>query len=418
MLINYSKFYSWAFYIIIILNIGILNINTNITYYTLTISCVISVFLFLLYLFRRQDIIQNKWLLFYIVSVLILYLLELIRLDETSFKVMPIKQAIQMYDGILLLLTVYPLNTVLKDKENRQAFLNGIAFLGYLTLFYKFIVWLLLNRYGVNLAPALFVGGSTWTRELGEVSFVRLGSTFLDGYLLSYSVNKLFYKKKLFLNILGILFLMFYIIVVTQSRSAIIIFFLSLLFLIFVRIIKFHNLFLDIFILTIVLLIIIWQRNYLIGLISTFSVNDETYGISTQIRLNGLQYFSQLWQNNKLFGIGFLPDIINSGYYTTLYLSDYNIIINLYQFGVIGFLILIIPYIKGLIVSFISLFKLKNLNFIEYIQIGLTVYLWLNSISSNIYWFQMINMLPIYIAITVYVENRVQTRLKLNNGNK
>lgn len=408
MLINYFKLYSWAFYLIIILNIGILNINTNVTYYTMAISCIISIFLFLIYLFQKKTITTNKWVYIYIIAVLILYFIELIRVDAAFFKVMPIKQAIQMYDGVLLLLTIFPLSIIFQEKKYRLPFLKGIAVLGYVVLIYKLSMWILLNKYGINLAPALFVGGETWTREFDGISFVRLGSTFLDGYLLFYSFNALFSKKKKLLNVISILFLIFYIVVVTQSRSAIIVFLLSLLSLIFIRSIKYHNLVLDISVLIIMCLIIIWQKKYLISLIITFSTNDATYGISTQIRLNGLQYFHQLWQNNKLLGIGFLPEIVNSGYYTKLYLSDYNNIINLYQFGIIGFFILFIPYIKGAIISFKSLISIKNPSFIVYIQIGLTVYLWINSISSNIYWFQMITMLPLYIAITMYVERRIQ----------
>ena len=123
--------------------------------------------------------------------------------------------------------------------------------------------------------------------------------------------------------------------------------------------------------------------------------------MSSTARLNGLNYFFTYFKENILVGMGILPDQIYNNTDATIYLSDYGLILNLFQFGIIGFVVMIIPYIK----SFYLIFKrTASTNINIKIFLGLSVYMLINSFTTNPYWFENITILPIYFALILYSE--------------
>ena len=78
------------------------------------------------------------------------------------------------------------------------------------------------------------------------------------------------------------------------------------------------------------------------------------------------------------------------------YLSDLGILRNLYQYGVVGLLICIMPFINGLRTSLIGLY---NKSQYSTLLLGLTVYTIFSSVGSqNVYDYSRILIIPFILA--------------------
>ena len=93
----------------------------------------------------------------------------------------------------------------------------------------------------------------------------------------------------------------------------------------------------------------------------------------------------------------------------TFYLADYNILINLYEFGVLGFIILIFPILKGVYVFLKNINNVKK-NYIIFLQVGLIMYVMVISFVQNVYWVQTILIVPILISLILFVEEHYNLR--------
>ena len=137
---------------------------------------------------------------------------------------------------------------------------------------------------------------------------------------------------------------------------------------------------------------LIISRNLITDFISSFSVTAIN-GSSTSTRLKGLPFLEAEWKNINIWtGIGFTND--NMEYMNmTYWLSDYGFLANLFQFGIIGIGVYLIPFINGCRQSIFFFLKDKG-----FYVIGFTIYLLVTSTTFNPMRNQYITILPLYIA--------------------
>lgn len=404
--INYITVYRISVYLELILNLGFFNIKENYSFITITLSMIISVFIYALYLTQKDKTEIPTWFSLFILAIFLIYIFQFIRLYFSYARGINFKRALELNSEILLLLSTFPILEILKSKQSKKFFYT-VYVIGMLNLIFRTIVWYFFNFHGKDIAPGLFVGGYTWARVFMGQLLTKIPGTFIDGYLLIYSLVLLFNIKNSIkvrvTALLGLIFVYAYQVVVLQSRGQMFNFAITLIMVLFIISVGSHYKVRNIiFLLFLLLILIYFNLDYILSFLNTFQPNTNTaYGVSSTARLNGLNYFFTYFKENILVGMGILPDQIYNNTDATIYLSDYGLILNLFQFGIIGFVVMIIPYIK----SFYLIFKrTASTNINIKIFLGLSVYMLINSFTTNPYWFENITILPIYFALILYSE--------------
>ena len=404
MKIKYTSIYAYLIYIIVFLNLGFFNLIMPFEYTGMLLAAVISIITFFIYIFQPVKYkLPGKWYQIYLMLIFCIYIYHFFNLKKTNISSMTILSAFNNNEGIFLLLLVFPIYEILKGND-KEKFLKNLAILGYLALMIRLIVWGMYNFINIDIAPYM-IRGLDWNRMVLGRSFIRVSGTFLDIYTFIYSINAFFksiyshhYKISAFI---GILFIFLYSVLISQYRMVSLAL-LSVLILVILK--ETYNsqrrlLNVLLFIMLIILIMII-GHGIIMNFINSFSLNAST-GSSTSTRLNGLPFIEEEWKNSSIWnGFGFSND--NMTYMNmTYWLSDYGFLANLFQFGIIGFLICLVPFIYGIYFSIVSFFKEKNI----YV-LGFTVYLLITSTTFNPMRNQYISILPFYIAFMLFYKER------------
>ncbi|MDX5068467.1 hypothetical protein SD951_02610 [Lactobacillus paragasseri] len=396
MKIKYITLYEFIIYIIMFLNLGFLNLFGSFEYTSMLISTVLAISVFFLYVFQPlKNKIPSSWFQIYIILVIIIFFFHIFRLKKINISSMSLLSVINNYEGIFLLLLTFPIYEVLQSNDTKVFFRN-LAILGYLALFIRFIVWGMYNFTGGNPAPYL-LHGLDWRRSILGHDFIRIAGTFLDIYTFLYSLKNFFYGVRhhghKVMPFLGTLFLFLYSIFVSQYRMVSLAFFMVFFLLLFKEIYKSNNRVISVLLFVVLVGIgLIITRNLITDFISSFSTTAIN-GSSTSTRLKGLPFLEAEWKNINIWtGIGFTND--NMEYMNmTYWLSDYGFLANLFQFGIIGMVVYLIPFINGCCQSIFFFFKEKG-----FYVIGFTIYLLVTSTTFNPMRNQYITILPLYIA--------------------
>lgn len=404
MKIKYTSIYAYLIYIIVFLNLGFFNLIMPFEYTGMLLAAVISIITFFIYIFQPVKYkLPGKWYQIYLMLIFCIYIYHFFNLKKTNISSMTLLSAFNNNEGIFLLLLVFPIYEILKGND-KEKFLKNLAILGYLALMIRLIVWGMYNFINIDIAPYM-IRGLDWNRMVLGRSFIRVSGTFLDIYTFIYSINAFFksiyshhYKISAFI---GILFIFLYSVLISQYRMVSLAL-LSVLILVILK--ETYNsqrrlLNVLLFIMLIILIMIIGY-GIIMNFINSFSLNAST-GSSTSTRLNGLPFIEEEWKNSSIWnGFGFSND--NMTYMNmTYWLSDYGFLANLFQFGIIGFLICLVPFIYGIYFSIVSFFKEKNI----YV-LGFTVYLLITSTTFNPMRNQYISILPFYIAFMLFYKER------------
>ena len=404
MKIKYTSIYAYLIYIIVFLNLGFFNLIMPFEYTGMLLAAVISIITFFIYIFQPVKYkLPGKWYQIYLMLIFCIYIYHFFNLKKTNISSMTLLSAFNNIEGIFLLLLVFPIYEILKGND-KEKFLKNLAILGYLALMIRLIVWGMYNFINIDIAPYM-IRGLDWNRMVLGRSFIRVSGTFLDIYTFIYSINAFFksiyshhYKISAFI---GILFIFLYSVLISQYRMVSLAL-LSVLILVILK--ETYNsqrrlLNVLLFIMLIILIMII-GHGIIMNFINSFSLNAST-GSSTSTRLNGLPFIEEEWKNSSIWnGFGFSND--NMTYMNmTYWLSDYGFLANLFQFGIIGFLICLVPFIYGIYFSIVSFFKEKNI----YV-LGFTVYLLITSTTFNPMRNQYISILPFYIAFMLFYKER------------
>lgn len=404
MKIKYTSIYAYLIYIIVFLNLGFFNLIMPFEYTGMLLAAVISIITFFIYIFQPVKYkLPGKWYQIYLMLIFCIYIYHFFNLKKTNISSMTLLSAFNNNEGIFLLLLVFPIYEILKGND-KEKFLKNLAILGYLALMIRLIVWGMYNFINIDIAPYM-IRGLDWNRMVLGRSFIRVSGTFLDIYTFIYSINAFFksiyshhYKISAFI---GIIFIFLYSVLISQYRMVSLAL-LSVLILVILK--ETYNsqrrlLNVLLFIMLIILIMII-GHGIIMNFINSFSLNAST-GSSTSTRLNGLPFIEEEWKNSSIWnGFGFSND--NMTYMNmTYWLSDYGFLANLFQFGIIGFLICLVPFIYGIYFSIVSFFKEKNI----YV-LGFTVYLLITSTTFNPMRNQYISILPFYIAFMLFYKER------------
>lgn len=238
MRLSYLKIYKVSILLVLVLNLGILNMQDNKSITWLYLSSIVSIVTFFVFLLNKKHVRMNSEYILYLSLVIALFFIQLFRCAQQFMPELSIKGAVQRYNGVFLLLLAYPILEILETDQ--RDFLSQIAMVGYAYLFFRIIVWFMFNFKGINIAPGYFSGqsGTAWTRQLGNLSLSRLSGTFLDNLLIVYSTVKVLNgngkKERIVYSLLLILWFM-YTVVVYQSRIQAVIGIFTILFLIYIK---------------------------------------------------------------------------------------------------------------------------------------------------------------------------------------
>lgn len=399
MKISFFDIYEFLLYIIVILNLEVLNVISNLDNLAQTISVVLTFVVLLLYIFQKNKIIPKNFIVyFYLISIFIYLCFEIIRLHYFSFSGLNILNALSLEKNFFYILLTMPIFEILEKKK--KIFLRNIIYIGLIVLVFRGVVWFLFNKFGINLMSGLFeVRGYNWTHGNG---YVRLTGTFLDGLIFSFFGIEFFrtrlYKERLYYGII-LLFLLFYSCVVYSSRSQLICYLITMLFIyIWNSKNKLHTILNCL--LAIVLVLIILQLPVAKNFIASFSSNDATYGEGTLVRMLGTSFYQNEWQNNNiLFGFGIAEDGNYVGN-TQYFLSDLGIISYIFEFGIIGFILAVLPMLEGIRVGIKSIKTNDGL-----LLFSLSIYTILSSfMSQNVYDYIRILIVPFILGIILFVK--------------
>ena len=400
--ITYVNLYKFIIYIIIFLHLGFLNIFSEIDTKAVFISAILSIICFLIYLNQPyKEEIKSKWVIFYTLGVIVAFFVQLGRLSSVGSNLTLI-QAIMFYDFIFLSLLIFPLYEIL--IHNHEIFIKNIVILVFLALLMRLGIWCLYNFTTIRFNNYI-IHAEDWTRPVFGRMFMRVNNTCLDGLAFVYLAKKLLIDNEHKTSAMfGILFMYLYVIFVSQFRMQLIAFTLILLIFMYKSAASSRKKYLNIlFLLSFICIAILIFSNKIGSFFNTFSTTDLNYGGSTQIRLLGIDYLFNRWKAiNPWLGIGFIADKVEA-IEGTFWLSDYGFLVAIIQYGIIGGVIQVLPFIIGLIDS-IKYFYKRTIAY----EIGLTIYLLIMGISFNMWGNTNYIMIPLYIAFILYTNKRLE----------
>lgn len=350
MKINYISIYKYAIYLIVFLYLGFINLFVDLNYLSITIGVIITAILFLIYLSQKNKRgLIGKYILPFTCLFFLIFIIDLFRLKNFSLSGYTVTDALIHDRFYFFILLALPLNEIFAYKKSRKQILNFLYISGIAILICRFIVWLFYNKFKIDLAPGYFqVMGYNWARN----GMTRLPGSFLDNYIWIGSLYFVFFKKD-YKKIFVLLFLFFYALIIYDSRSQII----AMAFILILSVIIIKKSFISkvvTWFLGPILLFLSFNSPFFIKILNTFSITDSDYGGSTLIRLNTFNIYQELWLNN---GVWWGYGISNDGnYFSNLSFqminqSDLGIISSLFQFGIVGFVILLFPLVQGIYLS-------------------------------------------------------------------
>ena len=168
-----------------------------------------------------------------------------------------------------------------------------------------------------------------------------------------------------------------------------------------------------------IFIVIIFKDSFQ-NLFNMFSV-DRTVNSnanSTIARLYAMEYFSKFTEKNPLMGMGWIFPSNNrlrniwSGPQNIAFFDDLGIIGQYYRLGIIG----LISYIVLILRMLYIIVKYKKSDIYKACLIGLFIYAIITAVSLNIFDFQRIVLVPIYMAIFEYAhrnKNKLEGDLKV-----
>ncbi len=392
MKVNYVSIYKVLLYPVIVLNLFKVGVVAELP------TLISSLTLFIIYLSQKnKKQFQHGWIISFILLEIILFITQYERLKTFNPSNMTNFDVFNLYGGVYYLLFCFPLYEIISD--DRQSFFKVIEKICIITLIIKTGIWIGYNFFNVNMDIFKSVIRPTWNRSLFGLNLTRVSGTFLDSIIVPYVEVKVLENRRK-TTVLEFLFLLFYLVVITQTRmylvATVVSFVIGYLFWSKGQINRHAIYALS---LMSVLVLLILGRNMFRGFLNSFSV-DSIEGGSTSTRLYEWSYYSSLWRSRGIWlGFGYQLDYTLFGG-IRYYLSDLGITILLFQFGILGFLISIIPFTKGIFLSLKCLmrsFDTWNLLFVVISSYMLINILYMSPYIQTGYFF-----IPIYIALTLY----------------
>ena len=377
-----------------------------INHVTIGIAFALTIVLTVMYLTQKKknSLKNTKLILVFIVLEFMLFFVQLIRTKNNISNY----DIFTYYSAVILLLLVFPLYEVI--SFNKEKFFSSVNRIGIVILFFKSVIWFSYNFLNQDFLFMLLGGKEDWYRSVAGISLARMSGIFLDGLLFSFAISKILQSKMAIQKIkylFEIIFLYFYAAIIYQSRSQMIFYAFTIFIVILYKIYHAdHRLLSIIIFLSSITLLLAINITHLHNFIDSFSLLNDNAG-STYTRIVEYQYYPALWKQSSIFwGFGFQNDgmMVNTiNGLIKVYMSDIGILMTLYQFGIVGFIISIIPFIKGFIES-IKLFFANHISK-DVFYLIFTIYYLVSLLNFNPYFVSLYLLLPIYLAYTMYVSN-------------
>ncbi len=337
---------------------------------------------------------KSKVTLFTSITVLLFCLLVTFNLFRQGVPVngfLLFSEKLFLLRNFSFILLVFPITEIL-NSEYSSKFLKVVFLLGMFAILFRCFIWLSYNYAGLNIAPGIIAErGINWTRY----GAVRLQALFLDGYVLAYLLCKLFVtesKKKLLYSVY-LFIVLFYEGIIYASRSQLIGFFVMFITIYLFKKTSLLNQLISFFFLTIASVGILMSPYYN-RFLDSFSVSNSDYGAGTLVRIVGRKYYHEMWTQKMYLGFGQTTDgnIFNGWKY---YISDLGIIRMLYQFGIIGFIVCLLPILYGCLVGF-----KRRVYFDGMLLFSLSIFVLITSFASqNLYDYSRIMLLPLLLGL-------------------
>ena len=290
--------------------------------------------------------------------------------------------------SFLYILLVYPLTYLLSDRIYRRKTFRTIVILSVASLVMKTMVWWLFNYQGIDIMHyVLYEEDYVWQRN----RLIRIRSSSFDALVVAFALyNFLFGKRKKLVSALTIAFVTWYANSVMQSRSLVITIAVTLFLTLILR--KQIGWKKSVAIIALAILaIIILQSQYFDTFVDSFDVS--TY--STSIRLQGLAFYMEAINGHSLLGL--IPlntyESVKGGNWR-YYISDLGTLSKFFEYGIIGFVIFNLPFIRSVYVNFIQL-KGKSV-----VALSMTIFtICFSYLSNDVYIKNNILALPMLVAV-------------------
>lgn len=156
-------------------------------------------------------------------------------------------------------------------------------------------------------------------------------------------------------------------------------------------------------------------NNQIDSILSSFSVDSE-FGNSTLARIIAIEYFSSYTKANPLIGMGIVnpstPELklIFSGPTGTSYFDDLGILGGFYRLGILGMIVIIVPLLRMLYLTF-EIYR-KKLPY-NSMFVGIMAYILISQVSLNYLDFQRAVIASFYWAIMEYYYKKKKEEIKL-----
>ena len=180
--------YRYFLYVIFFLNLSFFNIFSDLTYSIQKLSVYLIFLLLIIYSLQKR---KSKITAFTLITIFLFFSLVTFNLFRQGVPVngfLPFSEKIFLLRNFSFILLVFPISEILNSKYSLN-FLKVVFILGMLAILFRSFIWFSYNYAGLNIAPGIIAErGINWTRY----GAVRLQALFLDGYVLSYLLCKLF----------------------------------------------------------------------------------------------------------------------------------------------------------------------------------------------------------------------------------
>lgn len=373
-MLSIKKLYIYIITFLIVINLNLLTFGDWTQLYRY-ITSIISILLFVSVIGNRKIYSRIKSHMYFIniffILLTIFIILEIMNgLISNQYGIITCIGKLYTFSWLLL---IYPLIYIYSYNKGLLSIAKIITFFTIISLVMKSLIWLLFNNYGIDIMHyVLYEFGDEWMRDGNQ----RIPSTCFSGILFVVMLYLLDSNNSIFIKIFSIIIIMFniwYANFVFAARSQIITFIICLIiYVLFNNISKMKKVFLIILLFGISIYIINTDEFQLF--IEGLSI--DTYSI--EIRFIAFDYYFNLFKDNYFLGISLsINENLISGSEERFFLSDMGNIGNLLSYGILGYIILILPFIRMIYISI----KFKN-NKMIYLRI-LLIYIVLFSLMSN-----------------------------------
>lgn len=361
----------------------------TILYYLLTIVSTL-----LLITCIKKEYKNYRWIFKYLVVILVFFLFP--QFIYTFYKYnQGIIEFLKASVRYFFFIWSVPLLYIMKEEKKLDCFLKKCSLVLFIGYFSVFINVFLKSHYSFT-----FFHLENWNMRKGNFRILDI-SPFTPIIIL-YNWYKILNHSANKFNYMVVIFILFVTIYIEQTRMLIIIYLFTLIIMFLLKKRETMNKIVLNFFIVICCLICI-SCGVFNNFFSQFSI--ENNGVSTVYRINELKFYIERFNDNKLFGIGILPqeqvyEIYNISSSGNMNPDDIGIFgsLGLIGFGnVIVFLFPLLHFIK----IYFNL-KRNNKNNCIILLGGIIIYMISSSFTLFIFNFQRIALFPIFISIFEY----------------